>query len=304
MNKSTRNLLIIFVILFAVVYFFFKSKEKESTQDIDAKIFVADSSKIDKIEIVKPKETIVLEKAGGVWKLTKPVDYLADTSAIVPMVSNLQNLVVESVISTNPEKFSNYIDSTNQTQITVYQEGKQLGTFTMGKTASVFDHTYIKLPNEERILLATNLASPHFNRAVREFRDKKIASIQSFNINSIDFKSTDSNQVNFTAVKDSVGKWFIEGDSVNAAMMEGLLNLFASFNTEDFVDSTVTQFPIPIYTISIYGQQPTVINFYKMDKTPVEYMVQVSGHNQLYKFSEGYAASYLKKKKDLLHEKK
>ena len=47
-----------------------------------------DSSKIEKIEIVKNSEAITLEKVNGVWMMTKPANYPADTSAIFPMLFN------------------------------------------------------------------------------------------------------------------------------------------------------------------------------------------------------------------------
>ena len=62
MNKSTRNLLIVFVILLAVVYIFFKGKDRINTQSVQEKLFTADSSKIDKIEIDKTNGSITLEK--------------------------------------------------------------------------------------------------------------------------------------------------------------------------------------------------------------------------------------------------
>lgn len=135
MNKSTRNLLIIFVILAAVVFVFFKGKDKINTQKVEEKLFIADSSKIDKIEIVKTGESITLEKVNGTWQISKPIVYPADTNAITPILGNLQNFRVESITSTNPEKFNNYLDSVNNTQVTVFQEGKNLGTFILGKYA-------------------------------------------------------------------------------------------------------------------------------------------------------------------------
>ena len=107
MNKSTRNLLIVFVVLAVVVYLFFRGKDIQRTENIEEKFFKADSAKIEKIEIIKKDETITLEKVGGNWMVTKPVNYPADTTAISQILSNLQNYKIESIISSNPEKASN-----------------------------------------------------------------------------------------------------------------------------------------------------------------------------------------------------
>jgi hypothetical protein len=140
-------------------------------------------------------------------------------------------------------KFGEYLDTAYNTQVTTYQEGKNLGTFILGKTASSFDVSYIRKPDEERILRASSISSPNFNKPLKDFRNKFIASISTKLSNKITFKSTDTNNVDFTALKDSTGKWWIGSDSVASSMMDGFLNMFENWNTEEFKDTTMTVFP-------------------------------------------------------------
>lgn len=301
MNKSIRILLIVFAVLIAVYFLFFRSGEKVSTEKINAKLFVADSSKIDKIEIVNNTETIVFEKVNNQWRVTKPVDYPADTTSVYNMLSNLQNFKLESVASENPGKFNNYLDSVNNARISTYQEGKLLGTFILGITVSA-DNSYIKKPEENRILLVSKLTTTYFTKPLKDFRSKFITSINSFLLNKIQFKSTDSNKVDFTAIRDSINVWRIDGDTVSSSSMDGFFNLLSNFNTEDFKDTTITAFPIPTYTLVFSGpNQQTVINLYKETGIePASYICQVSGINQLFLFYEGMAAQIMKKKTDFI----
>jgi hypothetical protein len=301
MNKSIRILLIVFVALIALYFLFFRTKERESTDKIDAKLFVADSSKIDKIEIIKNSETLILEKVNGQWNLTKPVNYPADTTAVYPMLKDLKNFMIESVASENPAKFNSYLDSVNNARISTYQEGKLLGTFILGK-AQGMGNSFIKKPDENRILIASNLVAGNFTKPSKDYRNKLILTLNSFGINKIEFKSTDSNKVDFVAARDSVNRWKIGGDSVASATMDGFLNMFTTLNTEDFKDTAMTVFPTPTYTLTIYSNnQPTVINLYKeAGSTPPTYICQVSGVQQLFKLGEGMAGMLMKKRKDFI----
>ncbi len=303
MNKSIRILLIVFVALIALYFLFFRSKERESTDKIDAKLFVADSSKIDKVEIVKNNETIVLEKINGQWNLTKPVNYPADTNAVYPMLKDLKNFMIESSASENPEKFNNYLDSVNNSKISTYQEGKLLGTFILGKMQGM-GNAFIKKPDENRILLASGIIASNFTKPSKDFRNKLILTLTTYGINKIEFKSTDSNKVDFIAARDSVNKWRIAGDTVASAPIEGFLNMFSALIAEDFKDTAMTNPPPPTYTLTIYsnsGAPPTVINLYKeAGTTPQTYICQVSGIQQLFKFNEGMAGQLMKKKKDFI----
>lgn len=307
MNKNIKILLAVLAILTAIYFLFFRTGDKVSTEKIDAKLFVADSSKIDKIEIVKNNETVVLEKVNNQWKLTKPVDYTADTTNVFLVLGNLKNFKLESVASENPAKFNSYLDSVNNAVISTYQEGVLLGTFILGKTQAD-DNSYIKKPEENRILLASNLTASLFTRPAKDFRNKFMFSVQPFSINSISFKSTDSNKVDFTVTKDTANKWVINGDSVSSSAFEGFLNLLANFNTDDFIDTVITEFPVPLFTVTINAAgQPTVVNLYKETlsdpNAAPSYMTQVSGNKQLFRLFGALASQLMKKKSDFIPPK-
>lgn len=307
MNKSIKILLAVFAVLIAVYFLFLRTGDKVTTEKIDAKLFVADSSKIDKIEIVKNTETVVLEKVNNQWKLTKPIDYPADTTNIYLMLSDLKNFTVESVASENPAKFNSYLDSANNSKITTYQEGKPLGTFILGKTQTG-TNSFIKKPEENRILLASNMTASLFTRPSKDYRNKFIVSVQPFSVNSVTFKSTDSNKVDFTVAKDAAGKWTIGSDSVSSSVMEGFLNILANLNTDDFKDTVMTSFPVPTYNITVNTTgQPTVINLYKEVSSDPNaapaFITQVSGNNQLFRLFGALATQLMKKPSDFLPPK-
>ena len=300
MNKSIKILLGVFAVLIALYFLFFRSGEKVSTDKIDAKLFVADSSKIDKIEIVRNDGTIIFEKANNLWRVTKPVDYPADTVSVNAMLKDLKNFKLESIASENPERFNNYLDSANNAKISTYQEGKLLGTFILGKTQSA-DNTYIKKPEENRIILASSLLASNYTKPVKDYRDQVIASINSFTVNKIEFKSTDSNKVDFTVMRDSVNMWKIGGDSVSTSVMDGFMNMFTKFAAEDFKDSVMTSFPVPAYSLNFSGPAfQLAVNFYKENVEPPSYICQVSGVNQLFKFGSAMASQFMKKKSDFI----
>jgi hypothetical protein len=304
MNKSTRTLLVIFALLAVIYFLFFRTKERVSSDSkIDAKLFVADSTKIDKIEMVRKTDAVTLEKINGVWQITKPINYAADTTSVYQMLKDLKNFRIEDEASTNPAKFGEYLDTSYNAQITVHQEGKLLGTFILGKTSSSFDVSFIK-PDEERILRASSIATANFNKPLKDFRNKFIVSITTPLANKITFKSTDSNNVDFTTVKDSIGRWSIDGDSVSTSVMDGFLNMFQNWNTEDFKDTTITVFPTPTYTLTFYGPfSPITINLYhEAGSSPNAFMVQVTGIQQIFRIFDGIASQVMKKEKDFVPE--
>lgn len=241
------------------------------------------------------------------WKLTKPVEYPADTTNVYLLLRDLKNFKLESVASENPVKFSSYLDSVNNAKVSTYQEGVLLGTFILGKSQAN-DNSYIKKPEENRILLASNLTASLFTRSAKDFRNKFILSIMPYSVNSVSFKSTDSNNVDFSVTKDTAGKWNISGDSVSFSVMEGFLNLLANFNTDDFIDSVITDLPVPTFTVTVNAAgQPTVINLYKEKSSDPNaapsYITQISGNKQLFRLFGALASQLMKKRTDFIPPK-
>lgn len=300
MTKNTKILLVVFVALLAVYFLFFRTKDRISSDKWDERLFTADSSKIEKIEIVKTGESITVEKINGQWMVTKPVNYPADTNAITPMLGNLKNFRIEGIASDKAEKFPTYLDSANHTVVTVYQDGKALGTFEIGKMAVGPENSYIKKPDDNKILIGSNINATNFTKTLNQFRFKYITSIQSAGIKTIQIKSTDSNKVDLLIKQDSANHWSLGSDSIAHTYIDGFLNMLGNMNTDGFKDSAMTVLPQPTYTYTITGTQPTTINFYKENGPPVSYIMQVSGIQQLFRWSEPMVATWFKKKTDFI----
>ena len=304
MNKNTKILLVIFVILLGVYFLFFRSKDRISSDKIESVLYTADSSKIDKFEIVRTTGAITFEKVNGVWMITKPVNYPADTNMVLPIIGNFKNLRIEGVASTNAEKFPSYLDSANHPVVTVYQEGKPLATFEVGKMSVSPENSFIKKADDNKILIASSLNANNFTKALKDYRVKTVSSIASVTVKSVQFKSTDSTKVDFEIKKDTAEKWYIGKDSVSAAVIGNFLNALNAISAEDFKDTVMTTFPVPTYTVTINGIQPFVMNFYKEPNTsnPVYYIMQVTNNKQLFRVSEAGANMWMKKRKDFIPE--
>lgn len=302
MTKNTKILLGVFVVLLGVYLLFFRGKDRVSSDNVETKLFTADSSKIDKIEIVKTSGSMTLEKINGQWVVTKPVNYPADTNAITPLLGGLKNMRIEGVASANVDKFPTYLDSANHTVVTAYQEGKLLGTFEVGKMAVSQENSYIKLPNDNRILIGSGINAAYFSRGLKDYRSKYITSIQTAGIKSIKFQSTDSNKVDYEIIQDSANHWVIGKDSVQHVLIDAVVNLFGNMFTDDFIDTPVTTPPTATMTITITGTQPLTVNFYKDNSNPAvdSYIMTVSGVKQVFRVPGTMAGSWFKKKSEML----
>jgi hypothetical protein len=133
-----------------------------------------DPDKVTKVHIKKTDSDVELVKAGGDWKLTKPVQAPADGGAVTSMLAAVKELKLEDVISTRKEKFATYqVDSTG-TQVEIWQGDKQMLSAVVGKSSSDWTHTFVRRAGEDAVYRAEGVLSYNFNRRPDDWRDKAI----------------------------------------------------------------------------------------------------------------------------------
>jgi len=304
MNKNKTYLLGgVLLVLVVVAYFLTADRGPVTTSgdklNKEKEFFVVDSANVDKIEIVTNKGKIVLVKAGGVWKQSEPVDYPVTANFVPAAVENLKNFTLSSIVSTNPTRLDTYgFNDTNKAAVTVFEKGQNKGTFIMGNSGIGASQTYIKRPDNNVVFLADNLLRLNFVKEnLDAFRDKFIMSIPTGSIKSIDFSLPGES---YRILKDSVNRFSIGSDTIAFTNMEGYLNLLQNMNTQDFYAGSLDTVKNFTASIKVDADKPYELNFLKVNAEVPYYLLRTTNKNQIFKFDEALANSFLKRKAEFL----
>jgi len=292
MKRSTLYSLITLVVL-AIAAFYALNREGEvsSTGEPGTMLVDYDSTAVDKLEIVSPTVSIVLEKQAGAWMLTTPIKYRADETSVTSAVGKGRRIGLTSLISTNPEKQHLFqVDSTG-TLVKVYERGSLKAAFLIGKASSSFSETYVRLDGSNEVQLANEALSSYFIKQPKDWRDKTIFKIDEGAIKSVRFRYGDTT---FTvSMQDSL--WRVEKDSANQDVVKQLLTALANIQSDEFIDSTLSTLPKLTAIIEVDGTQ---IRFYKKDDT--KYLAQTSQSLQWFEIQSWRTNNLLKRKKEFL----
>jgi hypothetical protein len=296
----------ILVVLGVIAYFLTSEKGPRTTTEktFSEQFFKVDSSLVDRLEFDHNGKKYVFSKVSGFWRLTDPIDYPLNQDMVANAVSNIKSYELASIVSTNPARKDSYgFNDTTYTKVTVYQGGTNLGTILIGNSAGGASQTFLKSPNSDEIYLAENFLYNNFikpSNSYNDWRDLLILSIPSANINSIEYIGPE----NFTLVKDSTGNFSIGGQRADSSVVGGVLNLLGSFNTQTFEDTPLPPDTKFTNTVKINWDKVTELNFLKIgDSTDVNYLLKVSGNNQIFKFNKALAVNILKTKAEFLGTK-
>jgi hypothetical protein len=301
-NNKTYWLLGILIIFIVIAYFITSEHGEKSTTDqkFDKQFFQIDSSQVDKIELVQKGKKTTLVKSNFSWRLSEPVDYLAQLQFVGMLLSDLKNYKIDVRVSSNVESQNKYgFGDTNEVKLTVYQKGVMIGSMQIGNSALGPNQTYIKKTDDKDIFLAGGLLKNNFSRTDQQWRVLEIFALPKPQIKSVEYIS---DKEKFIVEKDtSNGKYFVGKDSVSSTIFEGILNLLANFNTQGFKDSTLGTDVKFSNIVKVDWGKKTEIDFYKVDTSAdSKFYLKVSDNKQLFEVDKNFLTLILKSKKEIL----
>jgi hypothetical protein len=145
-----------------------------------------DAKAVDKIEITKAETRLILSKtdADGGWSIGEKAYPVAKT-AVDNMMDTIKSLRLSALVSETGDLVRYELDKENGISVKALAKGEVVRQFSLGKTAPSFNHTFVMLPDDNRIFQADKSFRENFDKSLEDFRDKVILSFKTGEIKSI-----------------------------------------------------------------------------------------------------------------------
>jgi len=172
--------------------------------------------------------------ASGDWELEAPMSAKADTAAVNRILNQVGDIKLESIVSTNPERFSRFeVDSTGNTL--TLEMGDDATELIVGKMGPDFQSRYVRLAGDDRVMLANGL--PNLTAKVDQWRDKTLWSFPTDAIKSI---SVTNEGVTYGLVRDG-GLWSLNAEEgaipTDSAKVASLIDRLSPMKVDGFQPS-------------------------------------------------------------------
>ena len=139
------------------------------------------------IEITREGETTTLKKQDKSWHIT-PQNWRADQTKVTEMLDVLANLTITDLVSETKD-FERYeLDEGNKAIIKAFAGDVLRRDLMVGKAAPTYNHTYVMLPGDERVYLASGDLPRLFLVSPSELRDMVVFSVTPTDINYIEIE--------------------------------------------------------------------------------------------------------------------
>ena len=212
------------------------------------------------ITIKAKADVIELVKQGEDWKvMANKKTFNADKAFIASLIDQLEMLKPQRVVATSKDKWKEYeVDDSASAKLAVYEGDEQVANLAIGKfnfkqspnpymqRQSIT--SFVRMIGETDVYAVDGMLSLSFMRGADDYRDKTI----------VKAKVTDINKITFTYPADSSfviekknDKWFLQGNAIDSASIQGYLNQFSNLSTYDILDERLVTNKTPLYAMKI-----------------------------------------------------
>ena len=174
----------------------------------------------------------VVRSTDGEWRLETPVDADVDTTTSTRLLTGLENLRIESLVSSRTDRYVRFqVDSAQATYIRL--EGKEVVELYVGKTGPDFQSRYIRLGNDEQVYLASGVPTTEPN--LDRWKDKRLWSYPKEQISGVSASTPESK---FRLLPSDSGWTLEDGETstlADSAKVHRYLGRLATVNADGFL---------------------------------------------------------------------
>jgi len=312
--KLKKEYIILAVVIVALSVYLIMRTEDRTQYQLPAVPPVA-AKDISKLQITRNQVTTVINKKDDKWFIA-PEEWPADGDKIKNMLKAIEDLTLTALVSES--RNYNLYDLEPEKKITVKAwQGENLKRdVDLGKTASSFRHTFVKMAGDERVYHARGNFRNNFDISVDDLRDKAVltmntAEIQQIRISKDQQSQTLSKTPVPVSVEDSATEKKLEatpasgqqsvwraadGQPVDEAVVKQILSAVANLRCEKFInDRQKNDFTSPLFTLQLKGAHEYNLSiFAKTAENDTSYPAVSSGSDYPFLLSAGQADQIMK----------
>ena len=249
-SKLVAALVAFFVLAGGATYVIVKRSGEEETQVADQglpTLPTIDRETITSLVVTRPAqeggaaETVRLEKRDGTWFVTAPVEATADANAVDTALTRLAELEVTGIAATNPDNHERLeVSDDKAIRVEVRAGDETLITLLVGAYRG--RSTMARMPDDDRVLALKGSIKFAFNKALKDWRDKRILEESAETVVAVRFENTNGT---FSFARNAEGAWTQpEGEApierFGSTKVQSLVSSLANMRAVDFAATDVT----------------------------------------------------------------
>ncbi|HIH96181.1 MAG TPA: DUF4340 domain-containing protein [Thermoplasmata archaeon] len=321
MRLKKEYVILFGIIIVLLVYIIFSSNRNKMTYKVP-KLDRIENSEIDRIEISKAGEEIILSGKGDVWKIM-PQEYPADYDKVKGMLDVIGNLTLTELSAEKKDYLRYELDEAKKIVVKAFKGDQLLREFDIGKPSSTYSHTFVRVGKDPCVYHARNSFRSTFDQDKKDLRDNVVMKFDKNEITGIEIKAgvetyelarkmmpleiqpeeqRDKDQPSAPKEEES---WVMpDGKKAQKTEIDSLLSQLSNLKCDEFIEGKVAEdFKDPLYSVTLKGNKDYILRIFKKEKeeddkypalsSEISYPLLLSSYN---------AEKIMKKPEDFLKE--
>lgn len=271
--KFKKEYIILAVIIIALSVYLLMRRDDRTLYELP-EIPQVSQKDITRLQISKGNNIIELKKKDDSWFIA-PQDYPTDATKVKNMLDNIENLTLTALVSESKNYTLYDLSDNEKVNVKAWQGDSLKRDIDVGKSASSFRHTFVKMAGDDRVFHARGNFRNTFDTTVDDLRDKTILTYtpsdiqqikitqaqQSFTLNRSQLPATEASS---TADKKETASppaqktvWQTpDGRTGDDAAVNRLLSTLSNLRCQTFIENRgKEEFTSPMITIELKGTQ-------------------------------------------------
>jgi hypothetical protein len=278
--KLKKEYMVLAVIVVALLLYILLKKTDKTHYSLPALTKIS-SEDITKLVIVRPGGTLTLEGQGDEWRI-QPQGYPADKGAVDRMLTAVEEFELSTLVSESKNYFQYDLTDDKKIILEVFAGENSLTKLDVGKTASTYQHTFVRLEDDDKVYQARGNMRQPLDIEVDRLRDKVVAKIERDFVTGITLQSAAGEALTIQKYEEPPVPLTTGEDSTTAAappqpmwatddgreaqenVINGIIGTLANLRCTEFIEGKGKEdFTSPSFTITVVSTSSVTLEIFE-----------------------------------------
>ena len=187
--------------------FLVERKREEKPEAAKEKVFALDKSKVKELDLARAGGAAVhlARGDGGSWRLTTPTPVAADSGEADALVTTLEGLEVQEVVTESPGALKEYgLDPPRSTVSVLLEGASEPLKLLLGEKTPDGAALYAKVPTRARVFTVPAYTESSFDKKPFDLRDRDVLHVKRDAVKAVDIQGPEGA---YTLARDEKGDW-------------------------------------------------------------------------------------------------
>ncbi len=234
---------------------------------------------VTRIVISRADSALTLARHDETWKI-EPYGYPVDRSNVDKMLDALTGFTLTTLVSEAENYIPYELNEEKRIGIEAFEGDRQIARFDIGKPASTYRHTFVRLADDPKVYQARENLRTVFDKEIKQIRDKVVLAVEKDYITDLTFVSgadtftlkrvePGSSAVPPVAgdslMPEPVSPWqTIDRRGADEKIVDGVVTRLAALKCDSYIyGKTKDDFTGPIFTLRVGGSEAATLSVFE-----------------------------------------